>query len=283
MLSMKTVFVFLVIGCSATDVVSQVGGTDTTDEFIIVRYRVLRFQGGAPPHRGYHPAGTSSIHVPRNYTLNDLVTKLKKQLDPEDHYDLTFFIERGTKEESVHPEMNVVDVFSQHSGKTSVTLLVRIPLKRGNVDIGNFADEKESVGAELLQTDMLQNQQNLSTIISILHGNPNATFTSLPQILSSEECEQLRKKVDNSFEGAGMNARDDYKLNLSEKDLENLLGENKVQEMKTKFGVEIDEIIIRRCSAHNKFIKFHLDHATRTMQVFFSLHLSFCSYIFFIF
>jgi predicted 2-oxoglutarate/Fe(II)-dependent dioxygenase YbiX len=54
---------------------------------------------------------------------------------------------------------------------------------------------------------------------------------------------------------------------LTRIDLVRLIGSDAVAELEQTFGQRYDEIIIRRCEAHGKFINFHTDVSLRTMQV----------------
>ena len=54
---------------------------------------------------------------------------------------------------------------------------------------------------------------------------------------------------------------------LSRADLELYIGSEAVIELEKTFGQSYDQILIRRCQAHRKFIKFHTDISQRTMQV----------------
>jgi hypothetical protein len=46
-----------------------------------------------------------------------------------------------------------------------------------------------------------------------------------------------------------------------------LVGIEAVSELELIFGGNYDEILIRRCEAHGKFINFHTDVSLKTMQV----------------
>ena len=71
---------------------------------------------------------------------------------------------------------------------------------------------------------------------------------------------------DNAVENQ-TNEVDDLKINLSRADLVHHIGTEAVNELEKTFGQRYDEIIIRRCQAHGKFINFHTDVSLRTMQV----------------
>ena len=46
-----------------------------------------------------------------------------------------------------------------------------------------------------------------------------------------------------------------------------LIGTTAVNDLETAFADRYDEILIRRCQAHGKFINFHTDVSLRTLQV----------------
>jgi hypothetical protein len=55
---------------------------------------------------------------------------------------------------------------------------------------------------------------------------------------------------------------------LTKRELVALVGIECVQELESAFGLDnYDEILIRRCQAHGKFINFHTDVSLKTMQV----------------
>ena len=57
------------------------------------------------------------------------------------------------------------------------------------------------------------------------------------------------------------------KISLSKIELIELVGNEAVRELETTFADRYDEILIRRCQSHGKFINFHTDFSLRTMQV----------------
>jgi hypothetical protein len=46
-----------------------------------------------------------------------------------------------------------------------------------------------------------------------------------------------------------------------------MIGESAFNELEHTFGESYKEIILRRCSAHGKFINFHTDHSLKTLQL----------------
>ena len=63
------------------------------------------------------------------------------------------------------------------------------------------------------------------------------------------------------------NQLDDLKIDLTRADLLSHIGSEAVIELEMTFGQRYDQILIRRCQAHGKFINFHTDVSLRTMQV----------------
>ncbi|TNV76736.1 hypothetical protein FGO68_gene7595 [Halteria grandinella] len=60
---------------------------------------------------------------------------------------------------------------------------------------------------------------------------------------------------------------DDFKVKLLKSELINMLGQEVFQRLETLFGDSYDEILIRRCQAHDKFINFHTDVSLKTLQL----------------
>ena len=80
----------------------------------------------------------------------------------------------------------------------------------------------------------------------------------------------MRIFADKTFDNAVKNHLhevEDLKINLTRTDLVALIGTEAVFELEKTFGQRYDEILIRRCQAHGKFINFHTDVSLRTMQV----------------
>ncbi len=57
------------------------------------------------------------------------------------------------------------------------------------------------------------------------------------------------------------------KIELTRDQIQTIIGVDKLQELEVLFGDSYDEILIRRCQAHGKFINFHFDHSLKTMQI----------------
>ena len=80
----------------------------------------------------------------------------------------------------------------------------------------------------------------------------------------------LRRLADLKYEKATQDKTeeiDDLKINLTRAQLVENIGNEAVLELEKTFGQRYDEILVRRCQAHGKFINFHTDVSLRTMQV----------------
>ena len=60
---------------------------------------------------------------------------------------------------------------------------------------------------------------------------------------------------------------EDLKITLSRERLVSIFGSEQVVELGNIFKDGYDEIILRRCQAHGKFIRFHTDVSLKTMQI----------------
>lgn len=58
---------------------------------------------------------------------------------------------------------------------------------------------------------------------------------------------------------------EDCKIDMNKEELKKLIGETAFNELEQTFADSYDEIILRRCSSHGKFINFHTDVSLKTM------------------
>jgi hypothetical protein len=80
----------------------------------------------------------------------------------------------------------------------------------------------------------------------------------------------VRRYADEKYQKAleaGEKYLSDFKIELSPSELKALIGEGPFLELQAIFVQPVSEILIRRCSAHGQFIKFHTDVSKRTLQV----------------
>ena len=61
--------------------------------------------------------------------------------------------------------------------------------------------------------------------------------------------------------------REDLQLSLSREQLADIAGVELVGKLEAKFADTYNEIIIRRCQAHDKMINFHTDVSLKTLQL----------------
>ena len=54
---------------------------------------------------------------------------------------------------------------------------------------------------------------------------------------------------------------------MTNDELINLIGDKSFEALEKTFGDSYNEIVLRRCSAHGKFINFHTDVSLKTMQL----------------
>jgi hypothetical protein len=80
----------------------------------------------------------------------------------------------------------------------------------------------------------------------------------------------VRRYADEKYQRAleaGKTDVSDFKIELTSSELEALIGKGPLLELQAIFDKPVSEILIRRCSAHGQFIKFHTDVSKRTLQV----------------
>ena len=58
---------------------------------------------------------------------------------------------------------------------------------------------------------------------------------------------------------------EDFKCNILQRELITLIGQENYDKLIALFNDKFDEIVIRRCSAHGKFINFHTDVSLKTL------------------
>ena len=142
------------------------------------------------------------------------------------------------------------------------------------LDIGVFDENhSKSYGREILKSGVLKAvTEEVNTVINKLKGNHQAKFDLIPSLknLSQDKLMKLRAIADTKYERAISNGEkelDDLKIDLTREELVVHVGSIAVEELESTFGQKYDEILIRRCQAHGKFINFHTDFSLRTMQV----------------
>ena len=86
--------------------------------------------------------------------------------------------------------------------------------------------------------------------------------------LDEETLQKLRSYADSMhfLESSGEKIAD-FKIYMNKKKLVSIIGTAAFKELEETFSTSYDEIILRRCSSHGKFINFYTDASLKTMQV----------------
>ncbi|TNV76385.1 hypothetical protein FGO68_gene17613 [Halteria grandinella] len=104
-------------------------------------------------------------------------------------------------------------------------------------------------------------------IVSQLKGNPVGQYDyTAPGQVPSEVVEKLIEYTEAQYK-LSPTKEDDFKYQLLKKELIQLIGQDIFDKLASLFGVQVDEILLRRCEAHGKFINFHTDVSKKTLQV----------------
>jgi len=142
-------------------------------------------------------------------------------------------------------------------------------------DIGVFGEHLEcNIGRDLLcsgkdKKRTSPSDQDTSSIIHSIGASPGADFVSSgnERILTGIQCARLRRHLDR-IHGHCVHLEQDLKIDITVKELEDLVGSTALQRIESIFPrANWQEIKLRRCVAHGKHINFHTDFAERTMQI----------------
>lgn len=141
-------------------------------------------------------------------------------------------------------------------------------------DIGEFdSNHLGKVGIEeLCRDDKVINGDRVREIIKALKGMQTATATvEKDTTISRATLDQLKDYADQKYEQAltqgTREALSDLKISMERDQLIALIGVEPVEYLEGLFKDRYDEIVIRRCCAHGKFINFHTDVSLRTLQL----------------
>ncbi|TNV76403.1 hypothetical protein FGO68_gene10409 [Halteria grandinella] len=131
------------------------------------------------------------------------------------------------------------------------------------LDIGVFdEDHYGRLGSEILKQG---GECDVKGVVEGLKGNANAKYELYePGLITEQSIIMLKEFADKRYESERV---DDLKIPLHRVDLIELTSEKEVKALERLFSCQYNEILIRRCEAHGKFINFHLDHSKRTLQV----------------
>ena len=105
----------------------------------------------------------------------------------------------------------------------------------------------------------------INTIIQQNNGDVNARYIyhSEPKVLSSKQCLGLINHINHNDN----NDLTDYKLNIDDNKLKELIGVRSYKKMITLFDGEHNTIYIRKVKGDNSMIDFHKDYSTKTLKI----------------
>ena len=145
-------------------------------------------------------------------------------------------------------------------------------------DIGEFGAHEDSPGTHFLMHDAPLLDEDVRDIVQAVKRSspillpPSKPITGVSSLLSEAHCEALRQFIDARWEEAAASGQsqallDDFKLNLTRRELAELLDDRTVDALEDAFSGSYTTIKMRRASAVGRCINFHVDHSLRTMQV----------------
>jgi len=140
-------------------------------------------------------------------------------------------------------------------------------MKAAFANIGVFTDDANRPGADFLaRSDLSCASIDFKAVQSIFAQfgiAPGGCFTVIPTlVLESGERKKLITELD-----ALCNGESDFKLPLTEDELGELIGSEHVQRLSSCLPAGCNQIYLRRCCAHGRYIGFHVDEAQWTLQV----------------
>merc|ERR1719277_2539575 len=140
-------------------------------------------------------------------------------------------------------------------------------MKAALASIGIFADYACAPGADFLtHSDPSFTGSDAEAIQSIfdeLGVAPGGCYRVVPTVLL--EHDERRKLIHELNSRCGHEL--DYKVPLTGEELAQLVGAAIVEQLASVMPQGFDQIYLRRCSAHGKHIRFHVDEALWTLQV----------------
>ena len=128
-----------------------------------------------------------------------------------------------------------------------------------------FDKYPNSIGINYLtQKNKTISSKSVDHIIQHLNADPNATYVNQEdEILIQTQRTELIQFLDQQWNGKDQ----DFKLQISNKELVQLIGHISYNNLTKIFDGKHDKILLRRCMKHGNVIKFHIDNNYKTLQV----------------
>ena len=137
---------------------------------------------------------------------------------------------------------------------------------------GSFEELEEDIGTFTKNGSyILKNLEEdysmtyINTIIQQNNGDVNAQYIyhSKPKAISQKQCLELINHINHNDN----NDLIDYKLNIDDNKLKELIGEKSYKKIITLFNGEHNTIYIRKVKGDNSMIDFHKDYSTKTLKI----------------
>lgn len=129
-------------------------------------------------------------------------------------------------------------------------------------DIGIFTKSGSNI---LRNLDKDYSVSYINSIVEKLNGDLNAKYTyhSQPKVLSQKQCSELINYIDKHDDIDLI----DYKLNIDDNKLKELIGEKSYKQIITLFDGQHNTIYIRKVKGNNSMIDFHKDYSIKTLKI----------------
>ena len=144
-------------------------------------------------------------------------------------------------------------------------------LQKNLIDIGKFTNVKNdnNISRILQQTNRLSLKSfDINNFIKNKGGNIDAKFNNITRRIFNYK---IRKKIINYIDDRHGNEID-FKLELSFKELLNLIGINNLNNIQDIFSDNFTKIKLRKVSSSNSYIDFHIDYSGKTLKIPLNTH-----------
>jgi hypothetical protein len=123
-------------------------------------------------------------------------------------------------------------------------------------DIGIFGEHSESLAREFLtEIPASADQEKVNQLIRSLNGTYDSDFQVIQGAIPQVSLKKLREFADNKYSAAVKRGVptieiEDLKIYLSPDELKELIGNDSFNYHQKTFRTRCDEIVVRRCQAH---------------------------------